>query len=206
MHAAGTRLFALADIAPQPWRNGGGRTREILCSPAADDGEGWDWRVSVADIDRPGAFSVFPGVDRTALLLAGAGLTLRGETSQPPLVFGAAGDMYRFAGETGLDADPAGGPARLLNVMTRRGRASAVLTRHGLDGELDLRATATVLFVTGGSFTVTVHGPGHPPTGYRLTTACGLCLAGDPRQFAGHVRRQASQIGAKLIQISIHRH
>lgn len=198
--------FALADIAPQPWRNGGGRTREILCSPTANgaDSKDWDWRVSVADIDRPGAFSVFPGVDRTALLLAGAGLTLCGETSRSPLIFGATGDMYRFAGETGLDADPAGGPARLLNVMTRRGHASAVLTRHGRDGELDLRAAATVLFVTGGSFTVTVHGPGHPSTGYRLAAACGLCLTGDPRLVSGHIRRQASQTGAGLIQISFH--
>ena len=47
------------DVAPTPWRNGGGRTRELLAWPHVAD---WKVRVSIADIDRDGPFSAFPGV------------------------------------------------------------------------------------------------------------------------------------------------
>ncbi|CAL95623.1 HutD family protein [Azoarcus olearius] len=202
MTAAAARPFVLAAIAPQPWRNGGGATREILCAPSAD-GEGWDWRVSVAEIEQPGAFSVFAGVDRTALLLDGAGLALHGSAPQPPLVFAAAGCVHRFAGETALAARLGGGPARLFNVMTRRSRASAVLGTHTGDGALDLGdAAATVLFVTRGRFALTLDAA----AGYRLQAGHGLCLDGDSAQPVRHACLQALQPDASLIQVSFHRH
>ena len=43
------------DVAPQPWANGGGTTRELL---VAEDGA---WRVSLAEIEQDGPFSSFPG-------------------------------------------------------------------------------------------------------------------------------------------------
>ncbi|UUZ58495.1 HutD family protein [Nocardioides sp. B-3] len=42
-------------VAPQPWANGGGTTRELL---VADDGAR---RISLADIEQDGPFSSFPG-------------------------------------------------------------------------------------------------------------------------------------------------
>ena len=59
---------------PQPWRNGGGVTRELLAWP---DGGDWRVRVSVADIDADGPFSAFPGVERWFAVLEGAGVALR---------------------------------------------------------------------------------------------------------------------------------
>ena len=50
------RLIALAATPPQPWRNGGGVTRELLAWPA---GGGWQVRVSVAEIEADGPFSPF---------------------------------------------------------------------------------------------------------------------------------------------------
>ena len=44
-------------MLPQPWRNGGGRTRELLVWPAGDGLGGttdWQLRVSVADITKNG--------------------------------------------------------------------------------------------------------------------------------------------------------
>ncbi len=35
------------------------------------------WRVSIADVERDGPFSRFPGIDRTIVLLEGAGMRLR---------------------------------------------------------------------------------------------------------------------------------
>ncbi|MEO8526020.1 MAG: HutD family protein [Caldimonas sp.] len=50
-----------ADTAAQPWRNGGGVTRELLAWPGVGD---WCVRVSIADIEADGPFSTFSGVQR----------------------------------------------------------------------------------------------------------------------------------------------
>ena len=44
-------------IAPQPWKNGGGQTRELFVWPP---GGPWSLRISVADIRAAGPFSPFP--------------------------------------------------------------------------------------------------------------------------------------------------
>lgn len=110
-------IVRVADIVPQSWKNGGGRTRELLLGP---DAAAWRWRISVADIDRDGAFSAFPGVLRWFAVLEGEGVALaldgrevivrRGD---PPLAFdGAAAPMCRLLG----------GPTRDLNLMLRGAR------------------------------------------------------------------------------------
>ena len=69
------RRFDLRGIAPQPWKNGAGLTREIAFggASAAD----FDWRLSVAEVVRDAPFSAFPGIDRCITLLRGAGMHLR---------------------------------------------------------------------------------------------------------------------------------
>lgn len=115
-------VIELAKATPQPWRNGGGVTRELLAWPV---GSGGDWlvRVSVADIDRDGPFSPFPGVQRCFTVLEGAGVVLgfAGADTQltpdsPPLAFdGADAPGCRLLG----------GSTRDLNLMARHtaGRA-----------------------------------------------------------------------------------
>lgn len=66
-------LRRVADATPQPWRNGGGRTRELLAWPPGAD---WRVRVSVAEIDADGPFSAFEGVERWFAVLSGAGVVL----------------------------------------------------------------------------------------------------------------------------------
>jgi uncharacterized protein len=104
-----------ADAVPaQPWKNGGGVTRELLAWPDAGD---WQVRVSVAEIERDGPFSAFPGVERWFGVLKGAGVELdfggravRLTRTDPPLRFdGAAAPGCRL-----LD-----GPTRDLNLMLR---------------------------------------------------------------------------------------
>ena len=107
------RIVRSADVAPQPWRDGGGTTRELLAWPAAD----WRVRVSVADVAADGPFSAFPGVRRWFAVLDGAGVTLtidgraqRVARGDAPLAFdGAAATQCRL-----LD-----GPTRDLNLMLR---------------------------------------------------------------------------------------
>ena len=66
-------VVALMSAAPQPWRNGGGVTRELLAGRTED----WSVRLSVADIERDGPFSAFAGVDRWFAVLSGAGVVAR---------------------------------------------------------------------------------------------------------------------------------
>ena len=71
-------LVRLADATAQPWRNGGGMTRELLTwqRPDLPSSQGWSVRVSVADIARDGPFSAYPGVTRAFTVLEGEGVTL----------------------------------------------------------------------------------------------------------------------------------
>ena len=108
--------IALADVAPQPWRNGGGVTRELLLWPSDAT---WSVRISVADIAADGPFSTFPGVQRWFAVLEGDGVRLslaagdrRQVQSDPPLAF----DGAEAPGCALL-----GGPTRDLNLMLHCG-------------------------------------------------------------------------------------
>ncbi|NKX51066.1 HutD family protein, partial [Arthrobacter deserti] len=67
------RIIRFAGLPAVPWRNGGGSTRELAAGAA---GDGWGWRLSLADIVRPGAFSVFEGIERVLTVVEGEGLAL----------------------------------------------------------------------------------------------------------------------------------
>ncbi|OJT17017.1 hypothetical protein BO221_47220 [Archangium sp. Cb G35] len=56
-----------------PWKNGGGVTRELWKLPHPFDPARFLARVSIATVGASGPFSVFPGVDRTLMILEGAG-------------------------------------------------------------------------------------------------------------------------------------
>ena len=66
-------LIRLNEVAPVPWRNGGGVTRELLAWPSPDD---WALRISVAEVERDGPFSQYPGVQRWFAVLSGGGVRL----------------------------------------------------------------------------------------------------------------------------------
>ncbi|MFC3816871.1 HutD family protein [Lysobacter sp. GCM10012299] len=120
------------------WRNQMGWTREILAhAPVA--GEPWDWRLSIAEIERDAPFSAFPGIDRELVLLAGNGLRLRfrdGEVKEllPPH------DRMRFAGERVVTGELIDGLTHDFNLMWRRDRVRAELWHRPLVGPMVLFA------------------------------------------------------------------
>ena len=69
-------MIRAADLVASPWKNGGGVTREIGAFPPGAALDAFAWRVSVADVGTAGPFSRFDGIDRTLVLLSGAGMTL----------------------------------------------------------------------------------------------------------------------------------
>lgn len=115
-------VLPLADQAVMPWRNGGGSTREVARAPA--EGADFAWRVSVARIEADGPFSLFPGIDRTLWLLAGAGmdLVIDGTTVSLRSRFASCA----FPGEAVVHARLVGGPTEDLNVMVQRAGTRAL--------------------------------------------------------------------------------
>ncbi|MBI4885018.1 MAG: HutD family protein [Actinobacteria bacterium] len=110
------QLIRVADVEPQMWRNGGGYTRELLAWPSI---ENWDLRISVADVEADGPFSVFEGVERWLVLIAGQGIALRLDGGERHL---APGDPpLRFDGASAPDCRLLAGATRDLNLMVRRG-------------------------------------------------------------------------------------
>jgi uncharacterized protein len=101
-----------ADIAPQPWRNGGGVTRALLVRPR---GDAWQVRVSVADVAVNGPFSRFPGVQRWFAVLEGAGVVLTIGNTEHRL--GAGDDALSFRGDIAVRCRLVDGATRDLNLM-----------------------------------------------------------------------------------------
>lgn len=135
------RIIAAADYRRERWRNGAGWTRQIHAQPRGDGAEGWDWRLSIAEIETDAPFSAFPGVDRELVLLDGQGLRLRfddGEVREllPPH------DRLRFAGERTLQGELVDGPTRDFNLMWRRDAMDADLWHRPLVGSLAVFAEA----------------------------------------------------------------
>ena len=115
-------IIRLHECPPQPWKNGLGSTREIAAQPSDDGSGGFLWRASIAEVDSAAPFSVFPGIDRTIVLLAGNGFTLTLDgTGEHPLTTPFV--PFAFPGETQVTVTLAGGATRDFNLMVQRRRA-----------------------------------------------------------------------------------
>lgn len=136
------QLTKLDEVAPSPWRNGGGVTRQLASWPPG--AESWCWRMAVAEVAQDGPFSLFAGVTRWFSVLSGGGVQLSsgGRThrltgASVPLCFdgGVPTDCRLLAGAT-LD----------FNLMVRGDPACARMTRIAgtLEVVLDVPKTVAV--------------------------------------------------------------
>jgi environmental stress-induced protein Ves len=124
-------LLRAADRRAQPWKNGGGVTREVAVFPAGAGMADFAWRISMADVTEAGPFSRFEGVDRVLTLLDGE-LELSFDDQPAPLRLNSRSAPYSFPGETPVAGTPIDGPVRDLNVMARRGRFAVHVERIDL--------------------------------------------------------------------------
>ncbi|MDH6627386.1 environmental stress-induced protein Ves [Streptomyces sp. LBL] len=149
-----------------PWKNGGGVTREVASgavqAPMASTEitDGYDWRVSVADVDAGGPFSAFPGIDRVITLVEGEGMVLTVDGTAHPV---GPLSPFAFSGDAATDCRLEAGAVRNMNVMTRRSRATAqlrlitVAAARGAEMACAAGETLLVMAVTDG---IAVGGPG----------------------------------------------
>ncbi|BCW68539.1 hypothetical protein NicSoilB4_33020 [Arthrobacter sp. NicSoilB4] len=118
-------IIRFAELKAQPWRNGGGVTREVASHTASTSSAespgpngGWDWRVSIADVSKAGDFSAFPGMDRVLTVVEGELLLLSVDGAEHPL---EKYRPYRFSGDAATSGALPTGDIRDLNVITRTG-------------------------------------------------------------------------------------
>ena len=131
--AGGLRAVAVAACVARPWANGGGTSRDLAlgAAPAAAPASSFDWRLSLADIDRDGPFSALPGVDRVFAPVEG-GVTLAFDGSGARRV-DDGGEPLAFDGGLAPHAWLVDGrPARALNLMCSRGRRAGAMRRVAL--------------------------------------------------------------------------
>jgi environmental stress-induced protein Ves len=178
--------FTLQDLPATPWKNGGGTTREIVCWPPGSGLEDFWWRASVATIDAPGPFSAFEGVDRTILLLEGAGVLLAGEGFSHWL--DTPHQPFDFSGDTPVECSLIGGTTTDFNLMSRRAHGRAEL-RVLTDEPLDLPPAEHGLLLT-------LDGQYRIDAGYQLQGR-GLWWAREPHAW----RLVPASRGARLLVV-----
>ena len=137
-----------SDYQRMRWKNGLGWTTEIALRPpgaelAAND---FDWRISIADVDADCDFSPLAGVDRTLMLLEGAGVELYPAGGESVLL-NARGRSFDFPGEVAMRCRVLDGACRDFNVMSRRGVIEAKTMFRPLVGPMVFFAEADVTWV-----------------------------------------------------------
>jgi environmental stress-induced protein Ves len=141
----------IASLTPVPWKNGAGTTRNLAVEPKDAGFDRFLWRLSFAEVNAPGRFSTFPGVDRNILVWKGNGLLLH---SNGGGVFALTSDAepHSFRGEDEIEATLIDGPTIDFNVMVRRGRCTAAVNRYGCEAVISRGARQAFFLCATGSF------------------------------------------------------
>ena len=104
--------LCFSELLPVAWQNGGGVTREVARQEG--DGKSPGWRVSVAELDREGPFSIIAGVRRHFTVIGEHPVTLVLPDQRAVL---APRESFIFEGEAAVNCLLPEGPSRALNLM-----------------------------------------------------------------------------------------
>lgn len=128
--ASGSVVLRLIDASRHrvmPWKNGFGTTTEIAVDPPNASLSGrFRWRVSIADVQRSGPFSAFPGYERTIMVIEGRGMELT-VGNAPVRRIDRLFEPFVFSGDESAECRLLGGPIRDFNLMVDRSRLQARL-------------------------------------------------------------------------------
>ena len=155
-------MLPAAERPWKPWKNGAGEMGDIAVVPAGAGLDDFKWRIAIARSDKDSAFSEFPNIDRTFMVVGGKGVRLAVDGMEEARLTHKS-DPFAFAGEKHTTAQLIDGPVHALNVMAKRG---AVQTRIGLVEEFARFVPGSeahaVLVWARGSADVMINGETHP--------------------------------------------
>ena len=120
-------LIRTDGVALQPWRNGGGQTRELLAWPSSEQ---CHLRIAVADIAADGPFSSYDGIERWIVVISGIGISLAFSDGERELMRGD--EPLCFDGAAAPGCRLLDGPTRDLNLMVQGGRGVMRSVRAGV--------------------------------------------------------------------------
>jgi uncharacterized protein len=143
------RILRAEDYRVMPWKNGQGATREIAVHPEGASLDNFMWRVSLAQVNAPGPFSLFRDCDRILCVVRGGPLYLSVAKAQPVRL--EIDTPFYFAADVETEATALEDGVLDFNVMVRRGhyRASIECCREPVN--LPASSHARFVFVKEGS-------------------------------------------------------
>jgi environmental stress-induced protein Ves len=134
------QLLSPADYKRTRWKNGAGITTELAIAPPTAGLEDFLWRVSIAEVEADGPFSLFPGYDRAIMLLDGGMMLDAGANGTIPLVNPL--EARYFSGDWRIFGRLLSGPSRDFNLIVRRERVSGSLEAISCDSSCRLPCPA----------------------------------------------------------------
>lgn len=188
------RLLRASEHRVMPWKNGGGSTTEIGVSPDGAGLDEFDWRVSMATVSTDGPFSGFPEIDRTLVVLSGAGIDLAID-GQSPVRLTPADAPLAFPGDVPTRGSLIEGPIVDLNVMSRRGRITHRLARYVSADPLSIALTGETNLIIARSDDLILQYDGQT---IRLATDDAVLIAG-----TGSAVKIASEAGGEMAVFAI---
>lgn len=135
--------YTPADYTQMPWKNGGGRTTELVRGGPEED---YIWRLSLAEIDVDGPFSSFPGMRRLITVIQGKGVQLNLDSHLNKVL--VPFQTLSFDGEPEADCKLLDGPVRDINLIYSPKHISPrwEWTRPGQSHSFNTSADTTLLF------------------------------------------------------------
>lgn len=126
------RLLKKSNFKVMPWKNGKGITSEITIFPQGTSipANDFHWRLSCAQVNADGPFSVFPGYDRILTVINGRGLKL----NQRQLTLR---ETYSFPGDQVIESSLIDGPVVDFGIIYRRNLYNCTMSwEQGFESEL----------------------------------------------------------------------
>jgi len=184
-------VVRFAELTAVPWRNGGGVTRQVV-SAGGSGSQDFDWRISIADVNEPGPFSSFPGVDRIITVVEGEGMDLVIDGVEHVL---GLHEPLSFDGASQTSCSRLAGPLRDLNVMTRNDRLSATVAIRDLSETrpIAIASSQVLVLLTGSAVVVGADG-----SRAELRLLDAVCPSGE------HVRLVEGSGRAAVVRIENH--
>ncbi len=207
----GFTLRSAAEHPRVPWANGGGTTREVAAMPETGpngsqhnaDVAPWRWRLSIADVDTDGPFSVLPGVQRTIAMLHGDGFVLA-VGDREPVRIDAAFRPFRFDGAESTSCKLIGGGVVDLNLMERGDSRTLDLRFEVVSADIGFEATDVVAVVVVAGAADVSAGPasGLAGTGPVVLQQLDALISSSPGGAAVSVRSTVPQSVVALVVVA----
>jgi environmental stress-induced protein Ves len=112
------RQYTKSDFKVMPWKNGQGITTEIFRIEDVNRPDEFLFRLSRAEVNCSGGFSIFPFVNRQLMLLKGNGFILTSKDFKKTI--DKPWDFFSFKGEDAIECELLDGPCEDFNIMVKR--------------------------------------------------------------------------------------